>query len=333
MWDLISEHTASGITAKSYRTESDQIDEDFAVAIFFGSYESRGLVAAECLKPNSCETSIIIYFKETDDQGLRLRYDEELRQRVGKCTKSEPIVIAGKSIMRIDDILKDILEKIPDNAFSRNRRWFIDTSVSPKPYFLSLMGYFRHKLFRPSFTLFNSTGHYEKNVNPALAFSFTEGFENYMLVPWFWGRPDPRLPWAYFFLLGFEGDRSYATYDKFEPDFVRALISDPGYMPGYPEHARNRNRQFLEESCPGEIVYSDAGDAVETWITIDKAIAEMPSRTNVCLVPLGPKPHAIGAALRALEDDLPSILYLMPKSYRVRDIPRGAYIWKYEIVL
>lgn len=333
MWDLITEHAASGIAARSFRTENDHIDDHFDVGIFFGSFESRGLVAAEHLKPQSCENSIIIYFKEIDNQGLRLKYDERLRELVEECTNNKPIMITDKSIMRVDDILKEILESVPDDAISRNSRWFIDTSVSPKPYFLGLMGYFRHKLSRPSFTLFNSTGHYEKNVTPALAFSFTEGFESYTLVPWFWGRPDPRLPWTYFFLLGFEGDRSYATYDKFEPDFVKALISDPGYMPEYPEEARKRNHQFLEESCVDEIIYSDAADPVSTWMKIQDAIADTLSKTNICIVPLGPKPHAIGGALRALEDDLPSILYLMPKSFRVRDIPRGKYIWKYEIVL
>jgi hypothetical protein len=332
MWTLIKEHSAYGITAKSYKTENDQIEDDFAVAIFFSSYESRGLTAAECLRAKSCETSISVFFKETDDQGLRIEYDQQLRDRVRACSIGEPLEVVGKSITNIDDILAEILGRIPSDAISRDRRWLIDTSVSPKPYFLGLLGYLRHKLVRPKLTLFNSTAHYEKNLNPAVAFSFTEGFENYLLVPWLWGRPDPRLPWTYVFLLGFEGDRSYATYDKFEPEFVKALISDPGYMPGYKEQALDRNSQFLTEACP-DIVFSDAADPVETWIKIDEMIAQMPNKTNFCIIPLGTKPHSIGAALSALENNLPSVLYLMPKSYKVRDVPRGRFIWRYEIVL
>jgi hypothetical protein len=332
MWTLIKGHSAYGITVESYKTESDPIDDDFAVAIFFGSYESRGLTAAKCLKAKSCATSIIVFFKEMADQDLRIDYDRQLRDRVKECSVAEPLEIVDKSIGNIQDILKEILDRIPPSAISRDCKWFIDTSVSPKPYFLGLLAYLRHKLVRPKLTLFNSTGYYEKNLSPAVAFSFTEGFEDYLLVPWLWGRPDPRLPSTYIFLLGFEGERSYATYDKFEPEFVKAVISDPGYMPGYKEQAMERNSQFLTESCP-EIVFSDAADPVETWIKIGEMITRMPTKTNVCMVPLGTKPHAIGAALSALENDLSSVLYLMPKSYKVRDVPRGDFIWRYEIAL
>jgi len=332
MWNLVSKHTRLGINAESYKSENDPIDSDYQVAIFFSSYESRGLVSSSLLLPKSCDTSIIIYFREKDSAGLRDKYDPILLESVTTCSKSDPLLIEGRSIVDVEEILKEIIGRIPLCSYSSQNKWFIDTSVSPKPFFLGLLGYLRQKVQRPKLTLFNATAYYEKNLEQEEAFSFTEGLETYMWVPWLWGRPDPRLPWTYFFLLGFEGDRSYGTYERYEPQFVKALISDPGYKDNYPAEVKKRNQQFMEEACP-ETIYADAADAVQTWIEIDKCLDDGRYKTNICIVPLGPKPHAIGGALSALNDGFPGVLYLMPSSHKVRDVPRGDYVWKYDITL
>ncbi len=332
MWELISEHSSAGISAESWRTKYTPLDVEYNLGIFFGSYESRGLISSQFLSKGACEITIIVYFKEIDTKGLRCTYDKKLFRQVSICSKTEPNKIENESISDIDKILRKIIEIIPHSYFSKDKKWFIDTSVSPKPYYLGLLGYLHKRIESPRITLFNATGHYEQIVAPEEAFSFTEGFEQYVWIPWIWGRVDPKLPWTYFFLLGFEGDRSYGTYDRFEPKYVKAMISRPGYRPDYPERAIDNNRQFLEESCP-EIVFADAADAVEAWEKIESNIHNDRKKSNLCIVPLGPKPHAIGGALSALTDGKPAVLYLMPKSHKVRDVPRGDYIWRYEISL
>jgi len=330
MWDMVSEYQSHGITARSFKTKEGKIEGDFDIGIFFGSYESRTLESSKLLGANSCKTSIIIFFMETDKRGFRKKYDKEILKQVSICSSREPNVVSNRSINNVQDILNAILKIIPFSEYSEDKKWFIDTSSSPKPYFLGLLAYLRDKVFSPRITMFNSTAQYEKSNDPQEAFSFTEGFGQYIWMPWLWGRPDPRLPWTYLFLLGFEGDRSLGTYDIFEPDRVKAVISDPGYQENYPNEAKARNRQFLEEVCP-EILYTNAGDAVETWVKIDKFIAEDRSNSNICFVPLGPKPHSIGACLSALTDGSPAIMYLMPKSHKIRDVPRGEFVWRYEI--
>lgn len=332
MWEFISERKSFGIHARSYRSVADEIEQEFSLGIFFGSYESRGLESSRLLRKKSCESSIIVFFKEMDNKGLREKYDKILYAQVRDCSITEPIPIEEKSIVNIEGILKDILARIPKSSFAPDKRWFVDTSVSPKPYFLGLLGNLRQRIESPQLVLFNSTGHYEKVLDPREAFSFTEGFEEYLWIPWLWGRRNPRLPWTYVFLLGFEGDRSYGTYERFEPEYIKALISKPGYRPNYPREVEERNRQFLEEACP-QIVYADAADAVESWSRIDESLEKDRQKTNICIVPLGPKPHALGGCLSSLTDGVPALLYLMPRSFKVRDIPRGDYIWKYELTL
>lgn len=330
MWYLKSEHKSVGVKAKSYRSEHGQINANFDLGIFFGSYESRGLYSSRCLNENSCQNSIIIYFSELDEKGLRVEYDKVLYQQVERCSFNKPNTIKDKSINDFEYIVEKILELGNMSRGKRDCSWFVDTTTTPKPYYLMILAKFRDSISNPKLTFFNATGHYEKNQKGPEVYSFTEGFEEYMWMPGFWGQPDPRLPWTYFFFLGFEGDRSYGTYDRFEPRYVKALIADPGYRPNYCEIAIEKNRQFIENAFP-DIVNADAADAVEAWKKIDECINKIPFDTNICIVPLGTKPHAIAGGLSAITNWNFALLYVKPKGHKVRDIAKGDFVWKYEI--
>ncbi len=332
MWKSFSKHNSRGIYAESFRSFNDNIEGKFNVGIFFSSFESRCSIGSQLIDESSCDSSIIVLFTEKDDLGLRDKHDPELFKYVAACSKATPIVIDNFSIRNVEEIIAKILHSIPENSSSDRCKWFIDITTCPKPFFMSILGYFRGMIDSPQFTLFNATAHYEKNINPPDAFTFTKGFGQYMWVPWLWGNPDPRLPWTYFFLLGFEGNLSYSTFERFEPQFVQALFSYPGYRKNYPQEALKQNKEFLKEARP-KLLYADAADTVQTWRRIEHAIIKQKTRTNICIVSFGPKPQALAGCLHALTDGNPGVLYLMPKSHKVRDIPRGDYIWKYEVSL
>jgi uncharacterized membrane protein YbaN (DUF454 family) len=213
---------------------------------------------------------------------------------------------------------------------SSGASWFIDIAGSPKPYYLGICAYLRRKIAAPDLTLFHATGDYEKGNTPENAFSFTDGFDRYMWVPYLWGRPDRSLPWTYFFLLGFEGNRSADIFERFEPRFTQALIGKPGYKPDYVRTAKSKNALFLRRAKP-KIIFADAADAVEAWKRLDARILRDCKSTNVCLVPLGTKPHALGGALAALANGSPGVLYVMPRSFSVRDVQPGPYVWTYRL--
>lgn len=332
MWKLISKYEANGVAGVAFRSNGAKIQKLYSVGVFFASCESRNLTASSLLPAESCQLSIVVRFKESDDEGLRNKYDPVLLNQVKQCTKGRVIQITGFSIRDVDAVVQKIISTIPSSKTLPESTWFIDFSSVPMPYFLGILGWLRKRGASPRITLFNSTGNYEKAAkNKNEAFSFTEGSEKYMWVPWLWGCIDPTLPWLYVFLLGFEGERSVEIYDRFEPQDVHAIIGRPGFMNNYTRIALERNKNFLETSKPSK-TFIDAGDAVKTWEKIHQLIAKNP-RKNICLVPLGTKPHALGAGLAALANGACSVLYLLPKSFRTKDIPRGKYVWRYEITL
>lgn len=332
MWKNISDFKAFGIRAYSFRSKNDRINSMFELGIFFGTFESRGLISSELLADNSCHRSIIVFFKEAKNHELRKKNDSILLYQVRKCSLEEPYQIHDVSVRNVELIIKYILEYISETYSSSEIKVFIDINGCPKPYFLGLLGYMRSKYISPKFTLFYSEGDYEEGSTPNDAYSFTMGLDRYMWIPHFWGRPNPNLSWTYIFLLGFEGNRSYEIYDRFEPPSVEALIGKPGFKPEYTKITKKNNDLFLKEAKP-KILYSSAGDSVKTCNILLKRIEENRVNSNICFVPLGTKTHSLGAALASLIDGDSSILYLMPRSFKIRDIKRGKYIWLFDVTL
>lgn len=331
MWKNITNFKTRGIIASSFRSKNDKINENFEIGIFFSTFESRGLISSRLLSSNACQKSIIIFFKESENHEFRKKNDSILLEQVKKCSRQEPIEIRDASIRNVEGIIKKILD-ISKSSFSSELNWFVDMAGAPKPYFLGLLGYMRYQFRSPKSTFFYPTADYEKGSRSNEEYLFTIGLDHYMWIPYLWGRPNPTLPWTYIFLLGFEGNRSYEIYDRFEPPVVEALIGKPGFKPEYTNIVKKNNEHFLDEAKP-KLIYSNAADSVETFNKLINRIEELKTNSNICFVPLGSKPHALGAALASLTDGSSSILYLMPRSFKVRDIPRDKYFWLYKIML
>jgi len=327
----------NGIQATCFRSEGAGIEEHFELGIFFGTFEERGLVSSRLLQKRSCSNSMIVFFKEAKDEQLRKEYDDTLIHQVRDCTKPDKVIEIGDIEIRdVEENLKAILKQIPSVCFVSEAKWLIDLGGSPIPYFLGLLGYLRDMFPRPKLTIFNPTGYC---VQADGGYAFTSGFDRNIWVPRMWGYPDPALPWTYVFLLGFEGARSHDVLYRCEPQYMKALIGAPGYQQDYEEEAISRNKTFfrecglLSEDGVPNVLKADAANPVQTWAVLQDLVKKHRNKTNICFVPLGSKGHALGSGLCALANSIPAVLYHMPRTYVVRDVKRGKYLWKYDIDL
>lgn len=332
-WEKVGENFSSGgVELASYRAKEADIVEQYDLSIFFGTFESRGLVSSSLMQEGSCLNSTIVYFKESEDSPLRKKNDQILLQQVSKVTTNERVSqIGNMSLKDPEKVVEAIVNSAPPECFKLGARWFLDISGAPIHHFLGLIAYLRDIFPSPEITVFNPTGNYE----PAKAgFSFTSGFEEELWVPYLWGMPDVNLPWAYIFLLGFEGHRSYEVMDFREPKFLEAIIGSPGYSHNSEEIALEKNKNFLDETdLYDKIVKCDAANPNDAITSFKKMLCKYDGVANVAFVPLGTKGHAIAAGLCAIENGRASVLYHMPRAYAIRDVNRGEYIWKYIINL
>jgi len=335
-WESMNAYTSRGISVKTFCTKEAPINNKFDLGIFFGTFESRGLISSKILADKSCNETIIVFFPEANQSSYRRKYDQMLFDQVKSCSRNAPILIENESIRNCEILLQKLLKAIPKHCWNAKANWFFDISGSPVPYFLGIAAAIRETYPRPKITMFNPTANYDNPKNNE--YSFTFGFDRLIWIPGLWGHPDPTLPTTYIFLLGFDGERSYEVFYRCDPDKVKVLYGKPGYKRRYENMALRRNRLLMEESGvvtrdSKNLLAADASDPIDTWKKMDKVVKSEQGKSNVIFVPVGLKAHAIGSALCALTDGIPGMIYHVPSTYRIQDIKRGEYLWKYEIVL
>lgn len=323
-----------GIKVNEWNAQSKDnphIDKEFDLGIFFASFESRALISSKLLKKRACHQTIIIYFTEAKEDKLRVEYDVILKKQVTRCSVNPPKIIEDFSIRDITKIINNIFENV---NYKNNNKWFLDIGGAPIPYFLGLMGYLKEWLLPPVLTIFNPTGKYVKS-HKMERFSFTAGFCETIWIPRFWGVMDCTLPQEYIFMLGHDGFRSQWLLETCEPDKVQAFLAQPGYLPEHEARALEENKLFMDlvGLTSETILKADAADVVDTYLKLDQLIRKEKGKYNICFAPLGTKAHALACGICALAHNTPAIIYQMPRSFSVRDVPCGETLWLYEIKL
>ncbi len=327
-------NSISGITYSCENSNCDLTDQ-FEIGFFFSSFESRCLFSSQHLASKSCKYSIIIFFSEASESELRKKHDPILLEQVRNCTVHEPICVKSVSIKTLKKTLYEIILRIPEETFNYDSKWFIDLGGAPTPYFLGLLGFIKNLSLPPSITLFNPTGNYRISNESNQVFHFTSGYEKNIIIPNYWGIRDDALPRKYIFMLGHDEYRTYKIYEQQEPDEIEVFITSPGYKPEYETIALERNKKFLDECgiLEKEINKSCAANISDTINKLKEIIINCNRKRNIVLVPLGVKAHALSCGICSLAEVFPTVLYNMPKTYRIKDTLVGNKVWKYEINL
>lgn len=307
------------------------LEEVFDFAIFFNSSENRTLEYEKIFKENSITNSLLVDFKN-DESELKTKHFVKNKALLNSITCNRCEVIQIEDIFKYEENIIEIVNNIPDGTFRVRAKCFIDITGVPLIYSVALLKYLKMAFPSPELYLLNVSAKYENGDNNSIP-QFSDGYKENIYIPGYYGNPDFSKPWLYIFLLGFEGLRSLSIYKVNEPDFVIAIIAEPGYQNDYNSRALRVNKGFLTESKieHDKIIRIDAGDPVAICERILNIYMDFEDRANLCLVPLGTKPHAIGAGLSALIQNDISIMYQVPKSYSMSGTKAGDDMWIYRI--
>jgi hypothetical protein len=338
MWEQKTGYSRYGIEATSYCTKNDKIEDYYKLGIFFSSFESRCLTGSSLIKKGNLENSIIVFFKQKDDKGLREKNDLQLFENVKEISKNEPMVIDDLDMFDISGGATKLITKISTFGFNQDDSFFLDISGALKPFYLAILAYFRKKTFPPTIHVFTPTGSYkdDKDVNTG-NIEFTIGHDRYEWIPNYGSDGDPVTKKVYVLLLGFEGKRASQALYRFNPEIFYLCIGNPGYQPDYYDSALEKNKNLIDltKEIMGDdhIIQCHAADAVSAWKVLQEKFEPIQKDHQICIIPLGPKSHAVGAGLYALTTWKPDILYMVPKRYVYRDNKRGKYVWIFKIKL
>jgi hypothetical protein len=147
--------------------------------------------------------------------------------------------------------------------------------------------------------------------------------KNIVYLPGFEGA-SLRLDTMAIFGLGFDWAPPIAVLERIEPDIVYAFTADPGAFPDYNKFALQRNQQFLEDYVKDRLFAFPLRSVDTTFRRVGEMFLPILNKSNIILVPLGPKPHVLACMLLASKFEPVALLHAMasrrrPERVRVSD--------------
>lgn len=330
MWKLIGSLKKSELDIEMYSSENGTIDEVIDFAIIFNSYESRALEYFNLFRKGQIKKALLINFQS--DKEIKATNYQKNKQFLEETIEGEPLTIEGLDIFNYYDNIQNILDKIPRDCIFYGARWFIDITGEPSIYSIALLKSIRQLFPSPQLLLLNVSGIYESQLDKTHT-HFSEGIREDIKVPFYEGLPDYSKPWKYIFLLGFEGERSLSILKLNEPTSCEVVVASPGYEEKYDKVPLVQNECFLYELSYKEkdIIYADIGNVVDLLCKFEEIYSKIEGKMNLCIVPLGPKPHALAAGIFGMIHTEISIMYQVPNKYYLKESKRGKNIWIYKI--
>ena len=311
------------------------LEHSFSFGLFYNSSESRSLSYGRVMKEKSVDYAVLVNFDggENENKKKNLEKNKSLLERIAKQT----ITIECDQIYEYLENLNSIVDSIPQTCLSVGARFFIDMTGAPLIYSSAIVKYLLRLFPKPELWVLNASGIYQKRGEE----QFAEGVRKSIFIPGFYGIPKPSLPMRYIFLVGYDGERSLNIYRENLPDYVSVIIPDPGYEKENANNTISNNAIFLKEvgfrMNGGRLENNADIHRISIWNVqgvldiIKKIYEESRDREQIRLVPLGPKPHALAAALAGtLYNDI-SIMYQVPKKYYLSEVKLGDKIYFYRI--
>lgn len=329
-WTLINSSKDVEVEIEVYSSEKGRIEEIIDFAIIFNSYESRALEYANLFKENQIKKALLVNFQS--DKAIKASNYEKNKEFLAKITENEILTLEDIDIFNYYDNIQNILENIPKDCIFYGAKWFIDITGEPSIYSIALIKGIKQLFPSPQLLLLNVSGIYESQPDKTHT-HFSEGFKEDIRVPFYEGTPDYSKPWKYIFLLGFEGERSLSILKMNEPASCEVVVARPGYEEEYDNVPLEQNECFLYElSCKeDDIIYADVGDIISLSNTFEDIYIKIKGDMNLCIIPLGPKPHALAAGIFGIMHPEISIMYQVPNKYYLKESKRGKNIWLYKI--
>ena len=319
------------------------IEKSFTFCLVFNSSESRALVYEKLFRDKSVGTAFLVNFngEGSPEKAKNYRLNKEFLGRIAQKIVEIPLENISDCTNNLNRIAEHIL--IEKSAIEL-QSIFIDITGAPLVYSTALSKFLLRMFPSPEVLLLNVSGKYTDTKEKR----YSEGKHRYdIYVPGFYGDPDYSKPYHYIFLLGYDGERSFGIYREHFPQKVSIIIPSPGYEEGNDKNTIHENRDFLMDSGYRPFVLDSENDGqikaydglylidINDIQTIKKTIEDIyeedSDEFNIRLVPLGPKPHALGAALSAVFNNDISMMYRVPQKYYMREIPPAETMWLYDV--
>lgn len=171
---------------------------------------------------------------------------------------------------------------------------------------------------------------YRQSTNPLPSqhFDLTAGFDGIVQVPGFISLDDADGEMLVVPLLGFEGQRFARILNEpfCQPDYVIPIVGAPGFRTRFPLISLTENAAPLIESASWTRTRYARSNCPFAAANCILAIARSRSE-HLRLIPIGTRPHALGAVLAAMElGERADLVYDRPRKKTGRTVGAGTML-------
>lgn len=265
---------------------SDIHQRHYDIAFFASGYEQRSTYIPKLLNIDRVKKAVIFGYKE----GRTEFHREDNDRYFVSDWKQEPIIADDNDDTVIYDQLRAL--EVKENS---ELRVLVDYSTMSRLWSASILNWARFLTYGASLKIdfLYAFGSYKGDFRPLI-------IEDILAIPGYEGSPISDAPSLAIFGLGFDGVAALAALDQLEPNIVYAYLASPGAAEDYPDKAKNCNKTLINHYVKEKLLELPISSVEMTFRSLTELISPHRGKTNIILIPMGPKPHVLAAMLLCL---------------------------------
>ena len=298
-----------------------------SVFIACASFEERALaVASKLSKKYKVLKSFIFKYDETNKTNIREQNFQSLKNILSGCSENVcPIICDHHNPL-------DGIDKFQSSCNSagidlNDANITVDVTTFTKQYLLVLLKFIEKRNPRSLRLFYTEPEDYSVKWEKPLSY----GLIDIVSVPTYGGHFYTEKENLLILQLGYEGDRAYGIWERFNPHKTLILIGKPSFRDSWEGRVEKFNEKILSKLPEDSKIYIPTLDPFGVSKMLDKLIDQYSQGFNIFLSPLGPKPQAIGAYLSIIKYHDIQIIYAIPKSHEEEYFSKKVgKIWEYR---
>jgi len=203
----------------------------------------------------------------------------------------------------------------------------VDITTFTKQYLLVLLKYLGRQKPKSVRLFYTEPEEYAVRWNKPLSY----GLIDVVSVPTYGGHSYIDKESLLVLMLGYEGDRAYAIWERLSPHKTIAMIGKPSFRDLWEGRVEKFNHKLLSKLPKDSIQYTHTLDPFQVSRDLDKLIRQHSVKFNIVMSPLGPKPQVIGCYLALKTHPEVQVIYAIPKFHEEEYFSKKAgNIWEYR---
>lgn len=289
------------------------------------SFEERTRAVVERLAEKyRVAKSFIFKYDEKDRTNLRDQNFEKLKDGLLIYSESVYPIICDHhdpldGIYKFEDLCKDTGVILEDKNIT------IDITTFTKQYLLVLLKFVENQKPKSVRLFYTEPEDYE--VQESLSY----GLIDIVSVPSYGGHFYVEKESLLILALGYEGDRAYGIWERFNPHKTIVLIGKPSFRGFWDGRVEKFNEKLISKLPENSKSYIPTLDPFEVSKILEKLIEKYSPKYNIYISPLGPKTQVVGCYLSLREHPDVQIVYAIPKSHAEEYFSKKVgKVWEYR---